>query len=103
MLGGCLRALERASGYILEAGTTSELPKRTKSFSFETPFRGLSDALAEPCDHHGAPGPQKASSFKALDSGSDSGLSFGPSQMCSGGLSLQSQLDFHIFSMCENG
>ena len=103
MLGGCLRALERAPGGILEADTTSELTKRTKSFSFEIPFRHLSDTLASPCDHPGAPGAQKVSSLKALDSGSDSGLSFVPLQMCSGGLSLQSQLDFHISSMSENG
>ena len=33
--------------------------------------------------------------------GPDFGLSFGPSQMCSGSFSLQSQLDFHDFSMSQ--
>ena len=35
--------------------------------------------------------------------GPDFGLSFGLSQMCSGGFSLQSQLDFQVFSMSQNG
>ena len=94
---GCLRDLERTTGCILEAGVTSEVLKRTKIINFEVPFRGLSDALASPWEHHEALGPRKVSSLKALDSGSDSGLKFGHSKMWSEGFSLQSQLDFHIW------
>ena len=46
--------------------------------------------------------PAKMSSLKSLGSGSDSGLQFGSSKMCSEGFSLQSQSGFHICDMSQN-
>ena len=66
----------------MDAGSTIELPKGIKSMNFEVAFGGLFDALASPWEHDGALGPQKVSSLKALDSGSDSGFDLGSSQIC---------------------
>ena len=69
-------------GSLLKAGSENDLPKEIIGSNFGLPFWTLFELLTTPVEHHGAPRPQKVSSFKALDSGSDSGLDFGPSQMC---------------------
>ena len=66
----------------MKAGSKNDLPKETIGFHFGVPFWTLFELMSTPVVHHGAAGPQKVSSFKALDSGSDSRLDFGPSQMC---------------------
>ena len=87
----------------MKSGSKSDLQKGTIEVNFGVPFWTLFEPLAAPWEHHGAPGPQKVSSVEGLFSGPDFGLSFGPSQMCSGAFSLQSQLDFHVFSVSQNG
>ena len=73
----------------MDAGITNELSKSIKKINFEVPFGTLSDAVASPREHHAALGLQKVSSFSALDSGRDSGLDFGPSQICRTRFSLK--------------
>ena len=90
-------------GGLLEGGSASDLQKGTSEVNFGVPFWTLFGPLGAPWEPHGALGPQKVSSWEGLFFGPDFGLSFGPSQMCSGGFSLQSQLDFHNFSMSQNG
>ena len=87
----------------MKSGSKSDLQNGAGALNFGTPFWTLFEPLAAPWEHHGAPGPQKVSSVEGLFSGPDFGLSFGPSQMCSGAFSLQSQLDFHVFSVSQNG
>ena len=87
----------------MEGGSKSDLQKGTSLFNFGVPFWTLFGPLRAPWEPHGALGPQKVSSWDGIFFGPDFGLSFGPSQMCSGGFSLQSQLDFHNFSMSQNG
>ena len=73
------------------------------NFHYILHYQGGFEPLASPPEYHGAPGPQKVLSVEGRFSGPDFGLSFGPSQMCSGAFSLQSQLDFHVFSVSQNG
>ena len=96
--GGSLEGPWRVPGGLLEGGSKSDLQKGTIGLNFGVPFWTLFEPLAAPWEHQGAPGPQKVSSLEGLFSAPDFGFSFGPSQMCSGGFSLQSQLSFHIFS-----
>ena len=65
-----------------EGWLKNDLPKEIIGSNFGVPCWTLFELLTTPVEHHGDPRPQKVSSFKALDSGSDSGLDFRPSQMC---------------------